>query len=660
MRKHLTILICSFATAIVGISTILLLALTDFGREYTLTFKVGNEVFHTLQVGENKDIELPPKPLKKDFTFDGWYFDDGKWNEELTTAYFKTNEVNSDLTVYAKFLQTSKIVSFFANDSLYDTFNFLQQSEFEFPTNPTCDGYRFIGWYYDNNVWSEKVTANNIVTKTEDSNQNVYAKFISLAESQTVTFYIDDNVYHTDYIDGEGFTMPATPQVDYYTFEGWYFDKDIWSEGATVLNILEKEDKNIKIYAKMTTEYSSDLEYILSDDQTYYSVKGKTGSTDTKILIPNYYEGLPVKEIAKNGFYQNAIIEEVVIGSNIEVIKQYAFAYCEAMTNVSFMENSKLNTLESSVFMKTTSLSSISIPSGIKAVPFQCFSSSGISSVSFGDPSIITEFGNFAFANSMIVELPVFANLKTIGERVFLNCSQLKSIYLPKTLETIGDSAFNECRKLTYVEMEDLRAWLDVDIIGGRFSMPWIYAHSFYMNNEKVLDLNIPEGVTEIKPFAFLNCRAIENITLPESLEKIGTAAFADVLKLKTLNFNAKNCQVVTESNSSDLRYPFENVGKYTLSGVAPGWKPPEGYKDIIVTFGENVENVPEKLFYSPSGNYPTFIGTINFTSATPPIIGTDWIVTTSILKTINVPTKSLSQYQTKLGSSLQAYIKGV
>ena len=36
----------------------------------------------------------------------------------------------------------------------------------------------------------------------------------------------------------------------------------------------------------------------------------------------------------------------------------------------------------------------------------------------------------------------------------------------------------------------------------------------------------IPEGTTEIRNFAFCDCRMLESIIIPESVTKIGTSAF--------------------------------------------------------------------------------------------------------------------------------------
>lgn len=653
--KKITI-ISFFAIIFIVLSVFLI---SNIEEKYTITFKVDNSVFYTLKTNGYEELEFPSNPLKQNFTFEGWYFDKNTWTNELTTTYFLSGGIDSDIVVYAKFFQSCKIISFYVNGNIYSTFNFLEEDNFTLPNNPTLTEYVFDGWYFDNDIWQEEANITNIPAAVEYSNKNVYAKFVPQRETQTVNFYVKDEIYYTDMLNDD-FVMPNNPSIDYYNFDGWYFDENVWEEEVTLDSIKQKADSQINIYAKISTEYASNLRYILSDDETYYIVKGRGECTSNKILIPNYYNDLPVKEIGSTAFREDETLEEVIIGSNVEKLNLQPFGLCKSLTKVEFMKNSKLHTLGRYSF-NGCSLTYLFVPKGITEIPEGCFAGFDGEEIIFEAPENIIYLNDYAFSGSSFTALPIFPNLEKIGAHALNGCGELKRFYLPKSLKYIGESAFNDARKLTYVEMEDLRAWMDVEIVGGRFSMPWVHARGFYINNEMVVDLNIPDGVKEIKDFAFFGYNYnIESITIPESIESIGTAAFADILRIKTINFNAKNCILSIESNPSDLAYPFENVGKYTISGMGPNWKPPEGYKDIIINFGEKVESIPSKLFYSPSGYYPASIGTINFTAIIPPAIGENWITTTKILKAINVPNQSVDAYKLQLEESLHTYVNGV
>lgn len=49
-------------------------------------------------------------------------------------------------------------------------------------------------------------------------------------------------------------------------------------------------------------------------------------------------------------------------------------------------------------------------------------------------------------------------------------------------------------------------------------------------------EVNIPDGVDEIKDITFLHCRTIKSISLPKSVKKIGNAAFSQCYKLEQIN----------------------------------------------------------------------------------------------------------------------------
>ena len=51
-----------------------------------------------------------------------------------------------------------------------------------------------------------------------------------------------------------------------------------------------------------------------------------------------------------------------------------------------------------------------------------------------------------------------------------------------------------------------------------------IYAE--YINKYEIKEFEVPDGVTEIEPFAFYQCTTLESVTLPDSVESIGDSAF--------------------------------------------------------------------------------------------------------------------------------------
>lgn len=254
-----------------------------------------------------------------------------------------------------------------------------------------------------------------------------------------------------------------------------------------------------------------------------------------------------------------------------------------------------------------------------------------------------------------ITELDLPENLTKIGEHCFANCADLAKITFHKKIKTIDTGAFNDCRKLKYVELEDTDAWCGVDI-ADPWAVPFNWANGFYQNGERVKNLVISEGVKEIKKFAFADCTLIESITIPSTVELMESCAFADILRLKTLNYNAKNCKLNFYHSSSHY-YIFEHCGSYSLTSMAPGYQYPEGAKHITVNIGASVESLPKNLFNYAGGGFQPLIKVINFLGETPPEFGENWIKAVSLLENVTVPAGTEQAYLTALGSYYEKFL---
>ena len=65
------------------------------------------------------------------------------------------------------------------------------------------------------------------------------------------------------------------------------------------------------------------------------------------------------------------------------------------------------------------------------------------------------------------------------------------------------------------------------------------YAKNLYLGNELVKDVKIPEGTTEIYPYAFAYCNSIESVEIPASVRSIDSMAFYGCSALTEVIFEA-------------------------------------------------------------------------------------------------------------------------
>ena len=118
--------------------------------------------------------------------------------------------------------------------------------------------------------------------------------------------------------------------------------------------------------------------------------------------------------------------------------------------------------------------------------------------------------------------------LVNIGNFGFVDCNNLTSIQLPDTLNYIGLGAFLDCISLTSIKLPQ--------------SLSYIESGAF-INCVNLPSIQFPETITAIGRSAFYGCRSLNSIQLPESLTSIYSEAFENCTGIKTIIYDAKDCQ---------------------------------------------------------------------------------------------------------------------
>lgn len=118
-------------------------------------------------------------------------------------------------------------------------------------------------------------------------------------------------------------------------------------------------------------------------------------------------------------------------------------------------------------------------------------------------------------------ELDIPEGVKIIGKHAFYLCDRFKKITLPSTLLKMENNPFSGCSKLELISNSSAYIVQDNIIYNG-----YQTAIIGVLNKIKTKRLIIPYGVKTINRNSFWNCKGIQNIVFPETLEDIGYNPF--------------------------------------------------------------------------------------------------------------------------------------
>ena len=227
------------------------------------------------------------------------------------------------------------------------------------------------------------------------------------------------------------------------------------------------------------------------------------------------------KEAFNNCFY----LESAELPDGLTKIDEHVFNYCKSLRSITIPNN--ITSIENWAFCGCSGMTEATISDGTPITKFGLQSFRDCKSLrSINIPNTTEYIDTGAFVNCEAMTAATIQNtsdspsvLKTIGENSFARCKALKEMKFPKTLERIGNSAFNDCWALTSATFENDSV---LDIIGD----------SAFENCTNLKNITIPRTTTQIQREAFYNCTAMTTFTIsnpstnPSLLTTIGVGAF--------------------------------------------------------------------------------------------------------------------------------------
>lgn len=327
------------------------------------------------------------------------------------------------------------------------------------------------------------------------------------------------------------------------------------------------------------------------------------GEKLTELVIPD-----TITSIAQYAFRGCSSIVKLTIRGNKTKINEGAFADCENLEEVNFYGNGWYG--EDS-FISCEKLQRVNFYGDWKVDVGGFYHSTpwayceNLKSVRFNKEYVEADSyfeSNPSCDNSTkklfpyVSECIIADGTEKIGRGRFGDCDSLKTVYIPSTIRQTGNSPFSGCRKLKSVHIADVASLCNVQLgeeyydytYNGikRKALPlsssfFCNGSDMYVDNEKIVDLMIPQGVGKINEAVFAGCTSIETLHVSETVGRIGGNAF----------YGCKNLECVSlpSTLSSMGKEIFGNCERLTSIGPM--------HSNSSIEF-EWKDSIPSNAFY--------------------------------------------------------------
>lgn len=368
---------------------------------------------------------------------------------------------------------------------------------------------------------------------------------------------------------------------------------------ATVTSLLHMESRSLFYNSGRgldTIEIAEDNPVFWSDDYAVFSKDKKTLLRFMSFKLKEYVVPEGTEIIGRFAFGKMENLTRLVLPKSIKKIDSHAFFDCEKLADIQGIE--LVSEVGDKIFTDDSWVGGRSVPYE-KNVPVLIHDSTvlrynDLSEKVIRIPDGITRIGDSAFFgendNDHVEEIILPSSVTVIEKAAFSGRKKLKKVNIPEGVKEIPDSVFAFCEQMEVinipasVEKIDIRAFptyyaaspyleghpcalraIEVDPAnknycsvngmlltadqsellfipnraqGRGFEIPAgvkTISDRLATGNEALVELILPDSVTEIQGDAFANCGNLEKVVFPEGLETIGAYAFSNCKKLKTI-----------------------------------------------------------------------------------------------------------------------------
>ena len=244
--------------------------------------------------------------------------------------------------------------------------------------------------------------------------------------------------------------------------------------------------------------------------------------------------GLPsgLTKIGDKAFYNNANLSSVTFGGNkLTEIGESAFAYCNALTEITLPEG--LEVIGDSVFVQCNSLVTVNFPASLVELGENVFtyvndeglarSCESLAAVNFHKDNV-----KYESVNGIMYE-KVDGKPKNLIYCPVMCGGEDGVVKIPGTVENVAPNAFYGNKVIT-----------EVIFLNGSADREIALGEKLFTGADKLTKVTLPNGLETIVDF-LLQDTEVKEITVPNTVRTISCNAFLGAKKLETINFESGN-----------------------------------------------------------------------------------------------------------------------
>ncbi len=223
-----------------------------------------------------------------------------------------------------------------------------------------------------------------------------------------------------------------------------------------------------------------------------------------------------------DGFFEGCTaLKEINVPATVTEIGKKAFKNCTALESVNVpAENTAYASVdgvlynkdfsEILLYPKMSNVVNYVVPETVTYINDYAFADCK-NLVNITLPQNFAGFGNGAFSGcSSLKEVIMPAEATILGDNVFKNCTSLEKVVLSPRIEYIYEGNFYNCSSLKAIDIPE-----SVELIGSS-----AFAYS------GIEAIELPDTITVIYDSTFSNCKSLKSVKFPANLESIGDSAF--------------------------------------------------------------------------------------------------------------------------------------